>query len=98
MSIVDCVQEMGCCGQRVGIDGDFHDQYVLMLNLNDFIYLNEWLYGADNKDVDNSTRAIPFDIDRNNQCLQLLHLLCVFVLNNQCIHYIFKTSCSNPLI
>lgn len=103
-SILDLMQEMGRCGrERHGQDGG--DKYVLVVNLNDCIYLVERIHTKEQKlEKENKAHAklckmIISEQDRikleKDNLLKVLQLL---VLNkNKFIHYEIECSVSSPM-
>ena len=47
-SIIDMIQEMGICGRgRTNDCDDPMDNFVIVINLNDYVYMNEKIYEVD---------------------------------------------------
>ena len=70
LSIVDTVQEMGRCGRNRSNNSDadsisHEDKYTLLINLNNFVYMNKRLYHDINlEEINKQNRAISFFKDR----------------------------------
>ena len=95
---------MGRCGRnRVAENADNRnecdkDSYIILINLQDFVYMNERLYSPNNKKESNNTkRTITLEEDRNRQRRDLLDVLRSLVLVTECVHSSFEKHCSNPL-
>ena len=89
---------MGRCGPQTTTNDNDTYTFTLLLTLADFVYLNEQLYGEQNKHVNNTVCDIPFKVDHDHQREDLLLVLRAFFLSSKCIHCTFGDMISNPLV
>ena len=105
-STLDLIQEMGRCGRgRSSNDTIPTDNYVLIINLSDFIYMYERIYTKEKSDepekpyyVKMRNEVITETDQMQQQVDNLMELLKLLVLNSgQCIHYCLERSVSSPM-
>ena len=73
--IVDAVQEMGRCDRNCDVTSADIDEYTIIGNLEDFIYMNQWLYSKNEDKESSKKRFISLEVDRKNQHFDLMNIL-----------------------
>ena len=105
-SIIDLIQEMGRCGRCRQNDGSNpSDLFILILNLNDYIYMNERIFSKDSKPDDETPNTIKLSeavITKEEQMEaqrnDLLHVLKFLMLNkNTCLHEQLELITASPM-
>ena len=92
-SILNLAQEMGRCGRNRSNNGSSPtDHFILILTLNDCVYLHERLFtNVDETAMNHPSRIISYEMQRNKQLDDLLSVLQLLFLNQSCWHRSLET-------
>ena len=102
VSVLDLLQELGIAGRRDGASPDT-DKFVIMVSLNDYLYLLRRIY--DEKEEDTGTigkkenkKLLPDREVRQLQVNRLNKLVSILCLKRECLHLELERLNSNPLL
>jgi hypothetical protein len=90
-------QEKGRIGRRPGASTDT-DHYVICGSLKSFVQLVARLWLPEDKDHTNDDSAMALDQYRTQCITELLDVLDLFVLANDCLHSLLAIRLSNPFL
>jgi hypothetical protein len=90
-------QEKGRIGRRLGAS-PATDHYVICGSLKSFVQLVGRLYLPEDLDQTNADSAMELDVYRNHCINELLDVLDLFVLANDCLHSMLAYRLANPYL
>ena len=103
-SKIEWVQEMGRCGRVDGEDITRHDEYMLVLQLENYVYLNERLFIEKEKgEVKDDLTSEERELEKNAICKRrkqdkkaLMEVIEMICLLRSCWHRHLEHTCANP--